>query len=157
MVGYANNGNTFYYTDGEGATLADLGQQDNGTLKAGYNGITAGVKTIAGGNGTDWKTLTTTSTGSDLFDALVNYNLNGVQGTHLTLETGAAFSSDATDNSFFTLGTDGILQYGAAAVPGTQHLRYVLAGAGLLVLSLRKQFRSKQALIGSSHETNRHP
>ena len=145
VIGYAANGATFYYTDGEGATTADLSQQDGGTLKSAYNnvGTHQGVYQKNNSFQTDWATLTTTSTGSDVFDALGNYNVNGTQGSQLFLLTGAAFSGDATQDSYFTLGTDGVLQYGAAVPePGTYGM---VAGAGLLALSFRKQLRRKQA------------
>jgi hypothetical protein len=147
VVGYDVSGtdvNHIFYT-APGAK-ADLSNTDGGSWGGAVDGIPTGVYQRANSFQTDWQSITTgTTSAGGTYDALGGFNVNGTQGSQLFLYTGTAFatSGQQVKDSFFTLGTDGTLTYGAAVPePGVYGL---FAGAGLLVLSLRNQFRRKQA------------
>jgi len=108
---------------------------------------------ISGGNGSDWynQTVVTPPTG---LNATVLGNINSLVGTPETLykSTGsysagrppvAVPGSEVTDLAFNFNPTTDVLTYGTPVPePSTYAL---LAGAGLLVLALRKQLVRKQA------------
>jgi hypothetical protein len=143
VVGYANFGANIYYTAGTGSK-ADVSSLDGGSWGGAVDGVSQGVFVSGNSFQTDWKTQSSASTGGDVFDALGFYNVNGTQGTHLDLYSATEFGTLASQvkDNFFSLGTDGVLTYGAAVPEPTTY--GLLGGAGLLVLSFRNQFRRKQ-------------
>jgi len=71
-------------------------------------------------------------------------NPNQVGVGSINFWTGKASGADLTQDSFFTLDSSGTVTFGTAAVPEPSTYG-LFAGAGLLVVCLRNQFRRKQA------------
>lgn len=147
VVGYENAStpDQLYVTDS--ATPANLSNTTHfnapkaDVLTLGDN---QGAQVSGNSSGTDWASQTEGTTG--LAGAL-GYNINSSVDSSAQLWTIIANNSAPSEDltfSFTSIGSDDVLQYGTAAVPEPSTYG-LLAGAGLLVVALRRQFGTKNA------------
>jgi hypothetical protein len=149
VIAGGTTGDTLYSTGG-GLNYTAFKHNSN------FNGVAADISTIgnnqgtqliSGGNGFDWFSETLVA-GSGVYLSDSGVQANMAPGTAETLYSSVIGGSGSTTTSAYQFNFDAatdVLTYGTVSAVPEPGVYGLLAGAGLLIVSLRKQFGHNQA------------